>query len=68
MALDKHGRTQRYPEFVRQVCYSFFLMVPATVGQEYEWDSLGLEKGQGLMSARDGIVTAYQDTIYTVSY
>jgi hypothetical protein len=43
-------------------------MVPATVGQEYEWDSLGLEKGQGLMSARDGIVTAYQDTIYTVSY
>ena len=63
MTLDKHGRAQWYPEFVCQVCYSFFLVVPAAVRKEYEWDSLGLEEGQGLMSARDGIVTADQDSI-----
>jgi len=58
MALDKHGRTQRYPELVCQVCYPFLLVISAAIGEEDEWYSLGLEKGQGLVSAWDGIVAA----------
>ena len=55
VALYKHRGIQLDRELLRQICDSFRLMLAATVGEENEWYTIGLEESEGFGGTRYGI-------------
>jgi hypothetical protein len=67
VALDEHGRVQRHIEPTAQVGDALRLVFPAAIGEQDEWNTLRLEIGEGLVSARQWISTPKKHSVDTDS-
>jgi len=66
MALYEHVHIQRYFKAMAQLTDTCGFALPATVGEKYEGDAVGLEVGEGVVGPGKRVGAAEEDAIDTM--
>lgn len=67
MRLHEHGCVEGHFEELAKLLYAFLLCLTAAIGEEDKGDAVGLEMGEGAVSAREGFRGAEEDTVDTAN-